>query len=171
MDVIYTIVMKMGLTNIGYIILILGIFIDITPKIKWNPIKSIIKYFGKWFNTSVENEIASFKEEVNTKFAELKQEQLAQRETLDKLIFDQENKEVSRLRWEIINFETSLQNNVKHSRQQYCHILDNAMKYQRMILQEEDYEDGENVPEVLEAIEAIKKHYEEHRGDQTALYF
>ena len=171
MSVLYSYFMKIGAENIGWIVLFLGIFIDITPKIKWNPIKSIIKYFGKWFNTSVEREIASFKEEVNDKFTELKQEQLAQRETLDKLIFDQENKEVSRLRWEIINFDTSLQNNVKHSRQQYCHILDNAMKYQRMVLAEDDYEDDENLSEVLEAIEAIKKHYEAHRGDQTALYF
>lgn len=170
MDALYTFLSKLGMENIGLIILVASIFIDITPTIKWNPIKAIFKYFGKWFNSSIEREISSFKKEVNEKFDKLQQEQTAQRETLDKLILDQENKEVSRLRWEIINFEASIQNQVRHSRQQYCHILDNAMKYQRMI-KSGDYGEDENLPEVLEAIEAIKTHYEKHRGDLMALYF
>lgn len=155
------------------IVLFLGIFIDITPKIKWNPIKAIIGYIGNCFNLSVEKEIATFKKEVNDKFDQLKQEQLAQRETLDRIVYDQENKEISRLRWEIIDFENSLQNGTKYSREHYRHILDDGAKYQRMIEASTDDEnnDDNHLYEVLETIEHIKKHYEEKRKDTTALFF
>lgn len=174
MDIIYKILLELGIgRSITLLVLFGSIFIDITPKIKWNPIKSIFGYIGNCFNSSIEKEIELFKQEVNGKFDQLKQEQLAQRETLDKIVVDQENKEISRIRWEIIDFENSLQNGVKYPREQYRHILDEAAKYQRMIssMGEEDINEDEVFSEVLETVERIKKHYEEKREDLTILFF
>lgn len=173
MDVIYKILSDLDIgKTVLYIILVASIFIDITPKIKWNPIKSIFGYLGNCFNSSIEKEIEEFKQEVNGKFDQLKQEQLAQRETLDRIVVDQENKEISRLRWEIIDFENSLQNGVKYSREHYRHILDDAMKYQRMMSSmKEDNNEDEVFSEVLETVERIKKHYDEKREDLTVLFF
>ena len=78
MKVASGILSNLGLGNIGLIILIVSIFIDISP-IKINPIKWIFGYLGKWFNNSIQKEIAGFKEEVNQKFAQIQNKQLSQR--------------------------------------------------------------------------------------------
>lgn len=174
MNIMYSILTQLGIAkSITLIVLFLSIFIDITPKIKWNPIKAIIGYLGNCFNNSIEKEISTFKEEVNTKFDELRQEQESQRETLNKIILDQENKEISRLRWEIIDFENSIQNGHRYSREHYRHVLDDAEKYKRMMSNNinNDTDDGEIFSEVLEIIERIDKHYTERRDDPTILFF
>ena len=53
MKVASGILSNLGLGNIGLIILIVSIFIDISP-IKINPIKWIFGYLGKWFNNSIQ---------------------------------------------------------------------------------------------------------------------
>lgn len=174
MNILYNILTELGIAkSITLGVLFLSIFIDVTPKIKWNPIKAIIGYLGNCFNNGIEKEISTFKEEVNTKFDELRQEQESQRETLSKIILDQENKEISRLRWEIIDFENSIQNEHKYSREHYRHILDDAEKYKRIMssMINNDTDDGEIVSEVLETIERIEKHYMEKRDDPTILFF
>ncbi len=47
------------------VIVFISIFIDISPTIKWNPIKSLLGYLGNCFNKGVQKEISGFKEEVN----------------------------------------------------------------------------------------------------------
>lgn len=170
MDSLYKILTELGIGNIALIALAIGLFIDITP-IKINPIQFLVGHLGKCFNSSIEQEITVFKQEVNTKFDQLKQEQLAQRETLDKLVLDQENKEISRLRWEIIDFNNSLKNGTKHSREQYRHIIDDSMKYKRMVHELGEGEKDESFVEVIELIEDIQSHYDEKRQDQSALFF
>lgn len=156
--------------SIVVIILLFSIFIEITP-IKINPIKSILKLIGKQLNSSMELKLKEFKEEVNQKFTELKDEQMAQRETLNKIVIDQENKEISRLRWEIIDFDNSIMNRMKHSRSQYRHILDDAAKYERMVEQCHSEREIELSSRVKESITHIKDYYEERRDDHTLLYF
>ena len=162
---------KLGYEGVVMVILILGIFIDISP-IKINPIKSLFSYIGKWFNNSIQKEISGFKEEVNKKFDQLQKEQLAQRETLDKILSDQDNKEISGIRWEIIDFENSILNGIKHKREEYRHIIDLGSKYQRII----EKSDNVSVPEddvrkIKECVEFIESHYEKHRSDQSNIFF
>ena len=172
MEALYKILTGLGFEQYALIILALSVFIDINPKIKFNPIKAILNYFGKWLNNSIQKEISGFKQEVNTKFEQLQAEQVAQRETLNKLIADQENKEISKLRWDIIDFETSILNEEKHSREQYRHILDCVRKYKRMAessdytcISEEDYQ------KICESESTIKNHYEQNRQDQSVIFF
>ena len=135
METLSKILDTLGAGNaIVIIVLLFSIFIEITP-IKINPIKSILNWIGKQLNSSMELKLKEFKEEVNQKFTELKDEQMAQRETLNKIVIDQENKEISRLRWEIIDFDNSIMNRMKHSRSQYRHILDEAAKYEQIVQQ------------------------------------
>ena len=175
MQVIANILSQLGYVNISLIVLALGIFIDINPKIKFNPIKGIFSFIGKWFNSSIEREISGFKNEVNQKFDELQKEQNAQRETLKKLVIDQENKEMSTLRWDIIDFENSIVNGVKHTREQYRHILDSSKKYQRLVKTSEDDNieatEHENLVRIIEATEHIREHYEAGKVDQSCLFF
>lgn len=170
METIANVIESLGAGGIALIILVVSVFIEITP-IKINPIQKILKLIGKQLNSSMETKLEDFKKEVNEKFTELKEEQLAQRDTLNKIVMDQENKEISRLRWEIIDFDNSILNRMKHSRSQYRHILDDAAKYERMVQQCKSEREIELSHRVKESIEHIKEYYEEKRDDHTLLYF
>lgn len=153
-------------------IVFISIFIDISPTIKWNPIKSLLGYLGNCFNKGVQKEISGFKEEVNNKLEALQQEQNAQRETLDKLIVDTENREMSKLRWEVIEFENSILNGQKHSREQYRHIIDCARKFERVATSSETINIlPEDLANVREACASIEDHYDKNRHNQSLLYF
>lgn len=172
MQVISNILSQLGYTQVALIVLALSIFIDVNPKIKFNPIKCIFSFIGKSFNNSIEKEISGFKTEVNAKFEDLQKEQKAQRETLNKLVSDQENREICALRWDVIDFENSIVNGVKHTREQYRHILDSAKKYLRLVETSENIEvEQENIQKIKESAEAIRKHYEAGRIDQSILFF
>ena len=154
------------------VIIILSVFIDISPTIKWNPIKSLLGYIGNCFNKGVQREISGFKDEVNTKLEALQQEQNAQRETLDKMIIDTENREMSKLRWEVIEFENSILNGQKHSREQYRHIIDCARKFERVATSSNTISVlPEDLANVKEACASIEDHYNKNRHNQSLLYF
>lgn len=173
METIAGILSTLGFQDYAIIVLILSIFIDINPKIKFNPIKALFRYLGKWFNSSVQKEIAGFKLEVNQKFKDLQDEQVAQRETLNKLVADMELKEISKLRWEIIDFETSILNKEKHSREQYRHILDSTRKFLRAVDSSNEFYNipEEDISKIKEAETYIRNHYEENRMDQSKIFF
>jgi Rps23 Pro-64 3,4-dihydroxylase Tpa1-like proline 4-hydroxylase len=173
MDKIITILSTWGLGQWGIVVLIVSIFIDLSP-IKFNPIKMILSWFGRYLNKSIQTEITGFKEEVSEKLALLQEEQTAQRNTLDKIVRDREAREISRLKWEVIEFETSIrdENGMKHSREQYRHILDEADKYERIAVSADSLI---SIPQVdllavQEAASHIKSHYDNHRDSQD-LYF
>lgn len=158
-----------GYGKIAIIVVIIGIFVDISP-IKFNPIKSVFKYIGRAFNSSIELEISNFKVETNEKLEELREEQNKQQGTLDKLILDQSNKEISRWRWEIIDFKNSIVNGTKHSRGQYRHVLSAVDAYINA-MEMDEMSDDDYCREVFEDGEFIREHYEKYKDDTNILYF
>lgn len=173
MDTLIKVLSSIGASQYVVIFLVLSIFIDISP-IKLNPVKRVVEYFGNCFNRSIEKSIAEFKKETNERLDALQAEQNAQRDTLNKIIVDRDNSELSRIRWDVIDFENSIFNGEKHSREQYRHILDESRKFTRMI--ETSEVDGisvkeEDVIKMKEAAETIRSHYEKHRVDQSVMYF
>lgn len=169
MQEITKVLQGLGYDKIALIILAASIFIDLTPAVKWNPIRSIFKYIGEAFNSSIKTEIGAFKVEVNDKFNQLQEKQDDQQASINKLIKDQSHKEVSRLRWEIIDFKNSIVNGVKHSRGQYRHVISSLDTYLNSI----EVEDADNdyYNEVIEDGEYIRTHYEKYKDDKSLLYF
>ena len=74
--------------NIIQILLILSIFIQITP-IKWSPWTTIIKWAGKIINKDLINKVDTISQSV------------------EKLQKDRYEDEKDRIRWEILEFATS----------------------------------------------------------------
>ena len=169
MDTISKILTSMGYGDYALIVLFLGIFIDITPGIKLNPIKAIFRYLGKSFNASVESELSNLKEEVNVKFGELKNEQKRQKDALDKIIIDRQDQEITRLRWEVINFDNGLQNKVKHSSEQYRHILNCFTRYKKIMEDIGIYYD-EYYHDVVKHGNHIQKHFEDNVDSGEAFF-
>ena len=155
---------------IALIIFVASIFIDLTPAVKWNPIRSIFRYIGNAFNSSVKTDISAFKSAVDTRLTDIEKKQNLQQKALEKLTSDHDNKEISRIRWEIIDFKNSIVNGVKHSRGQYRHILASIDMYLDK-MESVDKRDDDYYHEVMEAGESIRTHYEKFKEDTGILYF
>ena len=169
MDTISKILSNLGYGDYALIALFLGIFIDITPGIKFNPIKAVFRYLGKSFNASIETELSVLKVEVNEKFTELKNEQKRQKDALDKIILDRQDQEITRLRWEIINFDNGLHNKVRHSPDQYRHILNCFSRYEN-IMDEIGIHADEYYHDVIKHGNHIKKHFEDNSDSGEAFF-
>src|SRR5574344_1668051 len=165
-------ILSMGAGQWALILLIISIFVDVSP-IKINPIRSLLSLLGKFLNSSIEKNISVFKNEVDQKFASIQAEQLSQRETLAKIVKDQDRREVNSLCWSIIDFCNSIANGEKHSREQYRHIIDCSHKYTRMSKMEETkiLISAAELTQIIETSDDIKKHYEQGRKDRSNLIF
>ena len=98
-------------------------------------------------------------------------DQKAQREVLDKLVAEQENDTVSCIKWEVIEFENSILNGVKHTRDQYRHILDRSKKYERLVKSKNVKVSAEDIEKIRESTELIQNHYDKNRLNQSAMMF
>ena len=107
---------------IGWVIKIvagLSIFIQISP-IKWNPISLLLKWIGKELN-----------KESNIKIDTLT--------TAVKSIEDNvDTNEKDRIRWEILDFANSCRNNIKHTKDEFQHIIDLNDKYKKLLKKTND---------------------------------
>lgn len=153
------------------IIIFLSIFIEIS-KIKISPISALIKFIFK----PIRKEISSLKEEfkaelenVKTELSDqidsLRKDQERERATVEELIYSNEMSEISRIRWEIIEFSNSLENGQLHVRDEYRHIRDEYKKYETLV---EKYDLKNGI--VTEEVEKIEKHYQENKNNST-VYF
>ena len=123
--------------NIFQIIVVLGVFFEITP-IKINPISWLMKILFK----PIREELKVMKEELNDKIDsveknlkgeidQVKAEQRRENNRIDELIKSNEMAEISRIRWEIIEFSNSIDNGQLHIRDEYRHIMDDNRRYQK----------------------------------------
>lgn len=185
MTQIVTALESFGYGKIAILLLLASIFIDISPKVKFNPWKAIFNRIGKYINNSIKDEISGFKVDVYEKidqlgkdqdrqFKEIRKEQNIQKETLNNLIHDQNYNEMSRLRWEVINFESNMFRGNKYPREQYRHIIDEAEKYLRMantyLENKEIIIDAEDVIKMKESLKKIQRHYDEAKEDIPSSY-
>lgn len=192
MGQIKTILDNFGLNNIALIILALSIFIDIAPSVKFNPWKWLFGRIGMYINKSIQDELKGFKEDVYKKiddlkgtqqkeFDEVREEQRKQAETLNNLITDMKYKEISQLRWDIINFETRIKHGDKYPREQYRHIIDEAEKFLRITKHSVSSEgsdnaknhlivDPEDIVKIRESLNYIQTHYEQSKTEDPASF-
>lgn len=95
--------------NISAVILLfaaVGITIDLTPAIKIQPVRYILKWIGKQVNHDINDQVTELKSELD-KF----------KKTVDAHIIDS-------WRQEILAFSNSCINHVKHTKEEYDHIIE-----------------------------------------------
>ena len=169
MDAIYKSLLTLGFEKAAIIVLLLGVFIDINPGIKLNPIKTLFRYIGKAFNSSVQNDIKGLKEDMGKRMDQLQDEQVAQRLVLNKLISENSETEMNKIKWDIIDFAADIVNEGKHSRSQYRHILASFEEYERIISELGNTADDDYL-QVKEAGKRIRAHYDKFE-DTNFEYF
>lgn len=153
------------------ITVILGVFFEIS-KIQINPISWLANLFYKPLRkdmADMENRINqnmdNMKTELKSDINALKDAQLVQEKKIEDLIKVQETNEISRIRWEILEFSRSLVNKQLHTRDEYLHIKDDNKKYHELI---DKYELTNGI--IDEEMEKINEHYEDHK-ESTSVYF
>lgn len=100
--------------NFVQVLLIFSIFIQITP-VKWNPISSFVKWFGKLLTH------------------DLKENLEAVEDSVDEIKTDIDANEKDRIRWEILAFANSCRNGENHSHDEFKHIADLHDKYVKLL--------------------------------------
>ena len=88
---------------------VLAIFVQITPAIKWNP----LTWLGNLFLGSVRKDISEVRDMV-------------------------EENEKDRIRWEVLDFANSCRNNIRHTKDEFQHIITLNGKYKRLLKKTND---------------------------------
>jgi hypothetical protein len=156
--------------HLAGVIVFLGFFVEITP-IKINPISWIGKLLLKStreemtkMEERLNNNINSVKTELMVEINSLKNQQESEDRDVKELVKVLEYNEISRIRWEIIEFSNSINNNQKHTRDEFRHIKDDNAKYHNLI-QKYNLENGYTDEEM----QNINQHYEEYK-DIDSMY-
>lgn len=102
------------LNNWATLTVVVSVFFEITP-IKINPIKALLRWIGKAING-----------EVILQITELKSRMDKQQKSMD------EN-EMDRIRWEIFDFANECRNGVRHTKDEFQHIIDLNVKYHNLL--------------------------------------
>lgn len=97
----------------------LSIFIQIVP-IKIKPISLLLKWIGKELNKESDAKI----DKLTTAVKELEE--------------NQDNNEKDRIRWEILDFANSCRNNIRHTKDEFQHIISLNDKYKVLLKKTND---------------------------------
>ena len=106
-------VLRWAADHWGSILVVLSLFIQWTPSIKWNPWTSLFKWIGNVINGDIRKKIDS----------------------MAKAIDDNEK---DRIRWEVLAFSNSCRNDTKHSKDEFEHIVVLNEKYKTLLAKTKD---------------------------------
>ena len=153
------------------IFIILSCFFEVS-KVKVSPISRITKLLFKPIKKDIDDmkaelktDISNMEERLSKEIDSVKDEMNSEHKRIDDLISSTELSEISRIRWNIIEFSNSIDNNQKHVRDEYRHIKDEAKRYHELI-KKYDLDNGI----VDEEMEKIDEHYDKNKSS-TSVYF
>lgn len=181
---VYTALRDVGLGNIALIFVIVSLFVDLIPTIKFHPVRYVINLFGTAFNKSVNSSMDEFKDDMYNKIDSLEERMSVRMDILDSNINElKENQvelstmqnqlsraldesEIDRLKSSVLSFSNRLSKGEKFSIEEYRAVMDQYMAYHHLI---EKYSDMENGKMDVE-YEAIVKHYTENKECGESLF-
>ena len=102
-----------------------SILFEVTP-IKFNPVSMFLGWIGKKLNKSVEEKVQKLEQTFDTRLDGLDSK-------VDELELKTDDNEIYRLRFEILDFANSCQNGRQHTREEFDHVLDALVRYERII--------------------------------------
>lgn len=103
------------LNHWSFCLFVIGMFVQFTPAIKLNPLTAIFKWIGKAVNSTVLGRLDGIEERLNQ-----------QRKSID------EN-EMDRIRWEVLDFANACRNHIKHTKDEFQHIIALNKKYHKLL--------------------------------------
>ena len=153
------------------IIVFLGLFIEITP-VKFNPISAITGLLFKPLRKDMDNmkkelseNISGVKTELMVEIDKIREEQLSQKKVITDIIRENDMNEITRIKWEIKEFASSIDNKLLHNRDEYRHIIDSNRRFHILM---DKYKLEDTATE--EDMEKITTHYNECKNNNE-MYF
>ena len=111
--------------NWGWVLLILSVFVEVTP-IKVNPISRLLGWIGKKINGSLSKELSDFKRETEDNFKAVKARQ-------DAAERDSDLQRIAGIKSLVLSFANSCMNNRKHTLEEFHHILEENKIYEQLV--------------------------------------
>ena len=146
------------------VIAVLGIFFEIVPiplhPIRWlsNLIFKPIREEMKEMKKDITDELEKTKIELKEEIEQVRKQTEEHDKTIQNLILTNELDEISRIRWQIIEFARSLDNGHKHMRDEYLQIRELDKRY-HFLIEKHSMSNG-----ILdEEMEKINNHYNENK--------
>ena len=135
------------ITLITSFIVGLSVFIEIVP-IKLNPWSWAFRKIGSAMFKDAEDRINAKLDQTNEKVKELSDELSVVTNTVEKVDTKVDVNEMDRIRCEIFSFARSCRNRVKHSKEEFDHIISQNKRYRKLLddtgtengVYEEEYE-------------------------------
>ena len=106
-------------SHIPHILVGLSVIIQIVP-IKLNPWTAILKWIGNKLNKDISDKLNKTVD------------------TVERLEKSQDENEKDRIRWEVLDFANSCRNNIKHTKDEFQHIIELNDKYKRLLKKTDD---------------------------------
>lgn len=103
------------LDNWSFTLFVIGMFVQFTPIIKFNPISCVCKWIGQAINGEVLEHISRLETRADE-----------QRKSID------EN-EMDRIRWEVLDFANACRNGSRHTKDEFQHIIALNTKYHALL--------------------------------------
>lgn len=157
--------------HIVAIVVVLSLFFEIS-KIKLNPISWLMKILFRPIKKDMDDmklelktDISNMEKKLSSEIDSVKEEVNSEHKRIDDLISSTELSEISRIRWNIIEFANTIENGQKHVRDEYRHIKDDSKRYHELV---KKYNLDNGIVE--EEMEKINKHYEANKSS-TSVYF
>lgn len=111
--------------NWGWVLLILSVFVEVTP-IKVSPISRLLGWIGKKINGSLSKELSDFKRETEDNFKAVKARQ-------DAAERDSDLQRIAGIKSLILSFANSCMNNRKHTLEEFHHVLEENKIYEQLV--------------------------------------
>lgn len=163
---LYNIFSDFGLGEWTIVVVVLSLFIDLTPGIKFNPIKFIVKQIGTAFNHTVDKKLDQFDEKVtgridsiDDQLSNLKEENTIQSHNFESLKRDVDIAELNRLKLQILDFSNRLSRRQLFTTEEYRTVMDSYSRYHEIIDRYDDLTNGKIDAEY----NYIVKHYMENK--------
>ena len=99
----------------SFVLFVLGLFVQFTPAIKFSPITTVLKWIGKAVNGEVIQRISGLERRADE-----------QRMSIDK-------NEMDRIRWEVLAFANACRNHIRHTKDEFQHIISLNTKYHALL--------------------------------------
>jgi hypothetical protein len=158
-SILYKFFCDFGLTDWAVFIVVVSLFVDITPGIKFNPVSFVVKKLGEAFNHSVDKKLNELEDKVDdrlssleTQITELSNQSAKQQRAIDVA-------EVNRLKKEILDFSNRLSRGQTFTAEEYRTVMDCHKRYHDIIKKYDDLTNGRIDPEY----NVIIKHYENNK--------
>lgn len=157
--------------HIFQIAVFFSIFIQITP-IKINPISALLSFLFKPIRKDIDDmkkelssSINDVKTDLLTEIDKIREEQLSQKKVITDIIRENDMNEITRIKWEIREFASSIDNKLLHNRDEYRHIIDSNRRYHSLM---DKYKLEDTAIE--EDMEKITNHYNGNKNSNE-MYF